>query len=128
MISPQGGRICLVRVYPDDDDDDGRWTSRHPRRPATSVWSTPANDKDKWRATPDSGQRSDRGSGAKGRSARTRRSVSRERFVETLIVVDKTMVAYHGRPRIEHYILMLMNIVRVCRCLLVQTHFCIWIT
>ncbi|XP_061553595.1 A disintegrin and metalloproteinase with thrombospondin motifs 6 isoform X2 [Phycodurus eques] len=44
-------------------------------------------------------------------SHRTRRSVSTERFVETLVVADKMMVGYHGRKDIEHYILSVMNIV-----------------
>lgn len=42
---------------------------------------------------------------------RRRRSVSSERFVETLVVADKMMVGYHGRKDIEHYILSVMNIV-----------------
>ncbi|XP_034751971.1 A disintegrin and metalloproteinase with thrombospondin motifs 6 isoform X3 [Etheostoma cragini] len=42
---------------------------------------------------------------------RQRRSVSTERFVETLVVADKMMVGYHGRKDIEHYILSVMNIV-----------------
>ncbi|XP_054612641.1 A disintegrin and metalloproteinase with thrombospondin motifs 6 isoform X2 [Dunckerocampus dactyliophorus] len=42
---------------------------------------------------------------------RSRRSVSTERFVETLVVADKMMVGYHGRKDIEHYILSVMNIV-----------------
>lgn len=44
---------------------------------------------------------------------RQRRSVSSERFVETLVVADKMMVGYHGRKDIEHYILSVMNIVRL---------------
>ncbi|XP_010862076.1 A disintegrin and metalloproteinase with thrombospondin motifs 6 isoform X2 [Esox lucius] len=46
-----------------------------------------------------------------GSSHRQRRSVSTERFVETLVVADKMMVGYHGRKDIEHYILSVMNIV-----------------
>uniref|UniRef100_A0A3B5MH38 Uncharacterized protein n=1 Tax=Xiphophorus couchianus TaxID=32473 RepID=A0A3B5MH38_9TELE len=42
---------------------------------------------------------------------RRRRSISSERFVETLVVADKMMVGYHGRKDIEHYILSVMNIV-----------------
>ncbi|XP_032885767.1 A disintegrin and metalloproteinase with thrombospondin motifs 6 [Amblyraja radiata] len=42
---------------------------------------------------------------------RQKRSVSLERFVETLVVADKMMVGYHGRKDIEHYILSVMNIV-----------------
>uniref|UniRef100_H3CXS6 ADAM metallopeptidase with thrombospondin type 1 motif, 10 n=1 Tax=Tetraodon nigroviridis TaxID=99883 RepID=H3CXS6_TETNG len=40
-----------------------------------------------------------------------KRSVSRERYVETLVVADKMMVGYHGRRDIEQYILAVMNIV-----------------
>uniref|UniRef100_A0A5F8GDU3 Peptidase M12B domain-containing protein n=1 Tax=Monodelphis domestica TaxID=13616 RepID=A0A5F8GDU3_MONDO len=40
-----------------------------------------------------------------------KRSVSRERYVETLVVVDKMMVGYHGRRDIEQYVLAVMNIV-----------------
>ncbi|XP_078531277.1 A disintegrin and metalloproteinase with thrombospondin motifs 6-like isoform X2 [Lissotriton helveticus] len=42
---------------------------------------------------------------------RPKRSVSIERFVETLVVADKMMVGYHGRKDIEHYVLSVMNIV-----------------
>jgi len=111
-------------------DNDSRWNTPDPRRgdyrrPA-AVWSTAADDKDKWRASavvdrsrPDrSRTAAAAGPGARRRRRRAR-SVSLERFVETLVVVDKTMVAYHGRPAIEHYILMLMNIVSshpICKC------------
>ncbi|KAM9590589.1 A disintegrin and metalloproteinase with thrombospondin motifs 6-like isoform 6-T9 [Morphnus guianensis] len=43
--------------------------------------------------------------------SRQKRSVSLERFVETLVVADKMMVGYHGRKDIEHYVLSVMNIV-----------------
>nr|XP_046225573.1 A disintegrin and metalloproteinase with thrombospondin motifs 6 isoform X1 [Oncorhynchus gorbuscha]XP_046225574.1 A disintegrin and metalloproteinase with thrombospondin motifs 6 isoform X1 [Oncorhynchus gorbuscha] len=46
-----------------------------------------------------------------GGGHRRRRSLSTERFVETLVVADKMMVGYHGRKDIEHYILSVMNIV-----------------
>jgi len=109
--------------------DDSRWNWPDPRhsseyRRSATFWSTPADDKDKWRASAVAdGRRPDRSgaaaAAATGRGAarrrRTARSVSRERFVETLVVVDKTMVAYHGTPAIEHYILMLMNIVSSIR-------------
>lgn len=42
-----------------------------------------------------------------------KRSVSRERYVETLVVADKMMVAYHGRRDVEQYVLAIMNIVRL---------------
>ncbi|XP_013409605.1 A disintegrin and metalloproteinase with thrombospondin motifs 6 [Lingula anatina] len=43
--------------------------------------------------------------------SRRRRSVSRERHVETLVVVDKMMVGFHGQQEIEPYVLTIMNIV-----------------
>ena len=115
-----------VRVRCVCTDDDSRWNPRHRAaaaaaaagdadspRASTAAWSAPADDNDKWRATsrPDGGPA---GQGPRaGRPRRRRaRSVSRERFVETLVVVDRTMVAYHGRQAVEHYILMLMNVVR----------------
>ncbi|TSY41753.1 Unconventional myosin-If [Bagarius yarrelli] len=39
-----------------------------------------------------------------------KRSVGRERYVETLVVADKMMVSYHGRRDIEQYILAVMNV------------------
>ncbi len=43
---------------------------------------------------------------------RHRRSVSKRNFLETMVVVDKSMIAYHGEQEIEPYILSVMNIVR----------------
>lgn len=49
------------------------------------------------------------------RQDRTRRlrqrSVSRERWVETLVVADHKMVEYHGSKAVEGYVLAVMNIV-----------------
>lgn len=39
------------------------------------------------------------------------RSVSKERWVETLVVADPKMVEYHGMKDVESYILAVMNIV-----------------
>lgn len=39
------------------------------------------------------------------------RSVSREKWVETLVVADPKMVEYHGSRAVENYILAVMNIV-----------------
>lgn len=39
------------------------------------------------------------------------RSISREKWVETLVVADPKMVEYHGSKRVESYILAVMNIV-----------------
>ncbi|KAM8814401.1 A disintegrin and metalloproteinase with thrombospondin motifs 12 [Rhynchonycteris naso] len=45
-----------------------------------------------------------------GRSL-SRRSISRERWVETLVVADTKMVEYHGSENVESYILTIMNMV-----------------
>ncbi|XP_069898882.1 A disintegrin and metalloproteinase with thrombospondin motifs 7 [Dipodomys merriami] len=39
------------------------------------------------------------------------RSVSREKWVETLVVADSKMVEYHGQPQVESYVLTIMNMV-----------------
>ena len=44
-------------------------------------------------------------------SRRTKRSTSRENFVETLVVVDKEMTRYHGLDKIQAYVLTIMNMV-----------------
>ncbi|XP_069736178.1 A disintegrin and metalloproteinase with thrombospondin motifs 12 isoform X3 [Phaenicophaeus curvirostris] len=41
----------------------------------------------------------------------SRRSVSKERWVETLVVADSKMVEYHGSDHVESYILTIMNMV-----------------
>ncbi|KAG8131194.1 hypothetical protein E2320_017949 [Naja naja] len=40
-----------------------------------------------------------------------RRSVSRERWVETLVVADTKMIEYHGSENVESYILTIINMV-----------------
>uniref|UniRef100_A0A7N5ZTY3 ADAM metallopeptidase with thrombospondin type 1 motif, 6 n=1 Tax=Anabas testudineus TaxID=64144 RepID=A0A7N5ZTY3_ANATE len=60
-------------------------------------------------STPSSAQRNE--SERSNSIHRQKRSISTERFVETLVVADKMMVGYHGRKDIEHYILSVMNIV-----------------
>lgn len=44
---------------------------------------------------------------------RYRRSVSKEKWVETLVVADTKMVEYHGQPNVESYVLTIMNMVRL---------------
>eukprot|EP00794_Sanderia_malayensis_P010149 gene10149-11184_t len=44
-------------------------------------------------------------------SRRQRRSISKERFVETLVVVDKTMLSFYHGQNLEQYILTVMNMV-----------------
>uniref|UniRef100_A0A8C6QGR7 Peptidase M12B domain-containing protein n=1 Tax=Nannospalax galili TaxID=1026970 RepID=A0A8C6QGR7_NANGA len=39
------------------------------------------------------------------------RSVSKEKWVETLVVADAKMVEYHGQPQVESYVLTIMNMV-----------------
>lgn len=46
----------------------------------------------------------------RGRSL-SRRSISKERWVETLVVADTKMIEYHGRENVESYILTIMNMV-----------------
>uniref|UniRef100_A0A8I3N084 A disintegrin and metalloproteinase with thrombospondin motifs 7 n=1 Tax=Canis lupus familiaris TaxID=9615 RepID=A0A8I3N084_CANLF len=41
----------------------------------------------------------------------SQRSVSREKWVETLVVADAKMVEYHGQPQVESYVLTIMNMV-----------------
>ncbi|XP_041133358.1 A disintegrin and metalloproteinase with thrombospondin motifs 6-like [Polyodon spathula] len=48
---------------------------------------------------------------SRAQAERGRRSISTERFVETMVVADKMMVGYHGRGDIEHYLLTIMNVV-----------------
>ncbi|XP_070631398.1 A disintegrin and metalloproteinase with thrombospondin motifs 7 isoform X2 [Bos indicus] len=42
---------------------------------------------------------------------RYQRSVSKEKWVETLVVADAKMVEYHGQPNVESYVLTIMNMV-----------------
>ncbi|XP_058572844.1 A disintegrin and metalloproteinase with thrombospondin motifs 12 [Neofelis nebulosa] len=41
----------------------------------------------------------------------SRRSISKERWVETLVVADTKMIEYHGSDNVESYILTIMNMV-----------------
>jgi thrombospondin motif-containing protein 12 len=41
----------------------------------------------------------------------SRRSISKERWVETLVVADTKTVEYHGSENVESYILTIMNMV-----------------
>uniref|UniRef100_A0A8C8Z8Y0 ADAM metallopeptidase with thrombospondin type 1 motif 12 n=1 Tax=Prolemur simus TaxID=1328070 RepID=A0A8C8Z8Y0_PROSS len=41
----------------------------------------------------------------------SRRSISKERWVETLVVADTKMIKYHGSENVESYILTIMNMV-----------------
>lgn len=43
---------------------------------------------------------------------RSQRSVSRERWVETMVVADSKLIEYHGNDNVESYILTIMNMVR----------------
>lgn len=87
---PAIGVQCLYSVSPDEKPWKGRpWWLRTLKPP-------PARPQ---------GNESERG------QLGLKRSVSRERYVETLVVADKMMVAYHGRRDVEQYVLAIMNIV-----------------
>eukprot|EP00071_Canis_lupus_P040101 XP_022273658.1 A disintegrin and metalloproteinase with thrombospondin motifs 12 isoform X2 [Canis lupus familiaris] len=45
------------------------------------------------------------------RKGLSRRSISKERWVETLVVADTKMIEYHGSDNVESYILTIMNMV-----------------
>lgn len=47
-----------------------------------------------------------------GARARNHRSVSRERWVETMVVADSKLIEYHGSDNVESYIFTIMNMVR----------------
>ena len=65
------------------------------------------------RATESGGGGGGGGGGGEARSIRRRRkrSISLERNVETLVVVDKNMMEYHRNENIENYVLTIMNMV-----------------
>lgn len=44
--------------------------------------------------------------------SRSQRSVSRERWVETMVVADSKLIEYHGSDNVESYIFTIMNMVR----------------
>ncbi|XP_024131885.1 A disintegrin and metalloproteinase with thrombospondin motifs 12 isoform X1 [Oryzias melastigma] len=46
-----------------------------------------------------------------GARARNHRSVSRERWVETMVVADSKLIEYHGSDNVESYIFTIMNMV-----------------
>lgn len=51
--------------------------------------------------------------GGQARGSRTQRSVSKERWVETMVVADSKLIEYHGSDNVESYIFTIMNMVRV---------------
>lgn len=56
-------------------------------------------------------EREQRGGGGRARP-RPRRSVSKERWVETMVVADAKLIEYHGSDNVESYIFTIMNMVR----------------
>lgn len=44
--------------------------------------------------------------------SRSQRSVSRERWVETMVVADSKLIQYHGSDNVESYIFTIMNMVK----------------
>lgn len=51
---------------------------------------------------------------------RRRRSISREKWVETLVVADPKMMEYYGKNGVESYVLAVMNIVSISLLLSLQ--------
>ncbi|KAM7391303.1 hypothetical protein PAMP_022003 [Pampus punctatissimus] len=49
--------------------------------------------------------------GEKQAQSRSQRSVSRERWVETMVVADSKLIEYHGSDNVESYIFTIMNMV-----------------
>lgn len=43
---------------------------------------------------------------------RSQRSVSKERWVESMVVADSKLIEYHGSDNVESYIFTIMNMVR----------------
>lgn len=44
---------------------------------------------------------------------RSQRSVSKERWVESMVVADSKLIEYHGSDNVESYIFTIMNMVRI---------------
>ena len=53
--------------------------------------------------------------------SRQPRSVSKERWVETMVVADSKLIDYHGSDNVESYIFTIMNMVRA-RLSVIITH------
>lgn len=70
-----------------------------------SVWAE--REREKWEQEQKRG-----GQPARGRS---QRSVSRERWVETMVVADSKLIEYHGSENVESYIFTIMNMVSSSR-------------
>lgn len=60
-------------------------------------------EREEWEREQQRGGRPDRG--------RSQRSVSRERWVETMVVADSKLIEYHGSENVESYIFTIMNMV-----------------
>ncbi|KAL2091719.1 hypothetical protein ACEWY4_011517 [Coilia grayii] len=95
-------------------------TEPHERQAACGVKDGPdyslrvEQERDMWereeRGRP-GGQSSSSSSSSSGRRGISRRSVSKERWVETLVVADSKLMDYHGSGNVESYIFTIMNMV-----------------
>ncbi|XP_004617610.1 A disintegrin and metalloproteinase with thrombospondin motifs 7 [Sorex araneus] len=72
---------CWVQESPDAEPQRERWQQRHRRHQRQQL------------------------------RRRHLRSVSKEKWVETLVVADTKMVEFHGHPHVESYVLTVMNMV-----------------
>lgn len=61
-------------------------------------------DREEW-------EREQRAGGQAG--PRSQRSVSKERWVESMVVADSKLIEYHGSDNVESYIFTIMNMVRI---------------
>ncbi|KAG7221395.1 hypothetical protein INR49_017271 [Caranx melampygus] len=69
--------------------------------PSDSVWVE--REREEWEREQQMGE--DRA------QSRSQRSVSRERWVETMVVADSKLIEYHGSDNVESYIFTIMNMV-----------------
>ncbi|KAM4616153.1 A disintegrin and metalloproteinase with thrombospondin motifs 12-like [Polymixia lowei] len=92
-------------------------TRRNKRSPEPQDTTSPCGVKD---APSDSVQvereredweREQRGEEESQAQSRSQRSVSRERWVETMVVADSKLIDYHGSDNVESYIFTIMNMV-----------------
>uniref|UniRef100_A0A803TW16 ADAM metallopeptidase with thrombospondin type 1 motif 7 n=1 Tax=Anolis carolinensis TaxID=28377 RepID=A0A803TW16_ANOCA len=92
---------------------EGQFTPKHPSRLSYTYNSkTPAVLLSSQESLQDSEKRREKWEEKQRRKRRIRpRSVSKEKWVETLVVADTKMVEYHGADHVEKYVLTIMNMV-----------------
>uniref|UniRef100_A0A667ZYR4 ADAM metallopeptidase with thrombospondin type 1 motif, 12 n=1 Tax=Myripristis murdjan TaxID=586833 RepID=A0A667ZYR4_9TELE len=88
-------------------------THRHKRSPKTQDTPSPCGVKDSVQVEREreEWEREQQQQGVGQPQSRTQRSVSRERWVETMVVADSKLIEYHGSDNVESYIFTIMNMV-----------------